>query len=216
MLDEPDQLAVIRGLRDGSRDAWTALYDAYSADVWRYVGRLIGGRTDEVGDVVQETFLAAARGAKQFDASRGSLWSWLAGIAHHQAAAHWRRSERMARVRVLVETGAIELRPWWDDAAAMDELWEQSEQAELVRGVLSELPADYAALLTAKYLDGQSVDELARRFGGSVEATKSKLARARREFREKFESLTACNAPIHRIGGTAASMPSLRARNSKT
>ena len=190
MLDEPDQLAVIRGLRDGSRDAWTALYDGYSADVWRYVGRLVGGQSSEVADVVQETFLAAAHAARQFDASRGSLWSWLAGIAHHQSAAHWRQSGKTERLRLLAESGAIELRQWWEGTASADDVWEQRELAELVRGVLSELPADYAALLTAKYLDEQSLDDMARRFGGSVEAIKSKLARARREFREKFESLT--------------------------
>ena len=190
MLDEHDQLVVLRGLRDGSRDAWTALYDGYSADVWRYVGRLIGGQSSEVADVVQETFLAAARAARQFDASRGSLWSWLAGIAHHQSAAHWRQRGKTERLRVLAETGAIELRQWWEGTASAEALCEQRELAELVRGILSELSADYAALLTAKYLDDQSLDDMARRFGGSVEAIKSKLARARREFREKFESLT--------------------------
>ncbi len=190
MLDEPDQLAVIRGLRDGSRDAWTALYDGYSADVWRYVGRLVGGKSTEVADVVQETFLAAARASRQFDASRGSLWSWLAGIAHHQAAAHWRQIGKSDRLRSLAETGVLELRQWWEGTASADDLWEQRELADLVRGILSDLSADYAVLLTAKYLDEQSLDDMARRFGGSVEAIKSKLARARREFREKFESLT--------------------------
>ncbi len=200
MLDEPDQLVVIRGLRDGSRDAWTALYDGYSADVWCYVGRLIGGQSSEIADVVQETFLAAARAARQFDATRGSLWSWLAGIAHHQAAAHWRRSGKTERVRELAEAGAIELRQWWEGTASAEALCEQCELAELVRGILAELPTDYSALLTAKYLDDQSLDEMARRFGGSVEAIKSKLARARREFREKFESLAARSDPIHRVG----------------
>jgi RNA polymerase sigma-70 factor (ECF subfamily) len=190
LLDEPDQLAVIRGLRDGRRDAWIALYDGYSADVWRYVGRLLGGQAADVGDVVQEVFLAAARGARQFDETRGSLWSWLAGIAHHQVAAHRRKSGQAERLRSLVEAGTIDLRQWWDTSEAADEIWERHELADLVRGVLAELSADYSALLTAKYLDEQSLEQLAVRFGGSVEAIKSKLARARREFREKFESVT--------------------------
>lgn len=203
MLDEQNQLAVIRGLREGSRDAWTALFDAYSEDVWRYVGRLIGGQSSDVADVVQETFLAAARGARQFDANRGSLWSWLAGIAHHQAAMQRRRSGKSERLRTLAETGAINLRTWWDRAEAVDEIWERQELVELVRGLLAELSADYAALLTAKYLDEQSLDVLAIRFGSSVEAIKSKLARARREFRDKFESLTRGPTPAVRESGDA-------------
>ena len=42
LLDANDQLAVIRGLREGSRDAWARLYDNYSVDIWRYVARLLG------------------------------------------------------------------------------------------------------------------------------------------------------------------------------
>ncbi|HND55545.1 MAG TPA: hypothetical protein PLV92_24190, partial [Pirellulaceae bacterium] len=47
-----------------------------------------------------------------------------------------------------------------------------------------------AALLTAKYLDDRSLEQLVGLFGGTVEALKSKLARARREFREAFERHT--------------------------
>ncbi|MFM9964003.1 MAG: RNA polymerase sigma factor [Planctomycetaceae bacterium] len=202
MLDEPDQLAVIRGLRNGSRDAWTALYDGYSADVWRYVGRLIGGQSAEVADIVQETFLAAARSARQFDETRGSLWSWLTGIAHHQAAAHGRQRGKTERLRLLAESGVLELRPWWEGTESAEALCEQRELADLVRGVLSDLSADYSALLTAKYLDDQSLEQMARQFGGSVEAIKSKLARARREFREKLESLAARSDSIHRVGSS--------------
>ena len=198
MLDEHDQLAVIRGLQDGSRDAWTALYDGYGVEVWRYVGRLVANSGTDVGDVVQETFMAAARAARQFDASRGSLWSWLAGIAHHQAALYWRQIGKRTRLRALAEAGVIELRHWLDGNESPHDVCERRETADLVRGVLSELSADYAALLTAKYIDQQSLDELARRFGSTVEAIKSKLARARREFRARFESLTRESAPIIR------------------
>jgi RNA polymerase sigma-70 factor (ECF subfamily) len=186
LQDDIDHLAVIRGLRDGRRESWAMLYDRYSTDVWRYVARLVGHPAD-VADVVQETFLAAARSARQFDAARGTLWGWLAGIAHHQASQYWRRSGQTTRLRALAESRAIELRQWTNGAASVDELWRQRELADVVRGVLAELPADYVWLLTAKYLDDCSLDELARETGSTVEAVKSKLARARREFRARFE-----------------------------
>ena len=189
MLDEPDQQAVVRGLRLGDRDAWLALYDGYNADVWRYVARLVGPETASVADIVQETFLAAARSARQFDAERGTLWAWLSGIAHHQSALHWRQINKVQRLKELVEARAGELHRWLETSEAADEPWQRQELADAVRGVLAELPADYSALLTAKYLDERSLDELSRESGGSVEAVKSKLARARREFRVRMESL---------------------------
>ena len=196
MLDEPDQQAVVHGLRHGDRDAWSALYDGYSADVWRYVARLVGPETSAVADIVQETFLAAARSAQQFNPERGPLWAWLTGIAHHQSSIYWRQINKLQRLKELVESRADELRRWLQDSEAADEPWQRQELADAVRGVLAELPADYSALLTGKYLDERSLEDLSRELGGSVEAIKSKLARARREFRSRMEMLI--REPTHK------------------
>lgn len=190
MLDEPDQQAVIRGLRDGQRDAWTALYDGYSTDVWRYVARLIGESRAEIADVVQETFLAAARSARQFDPDRGTLWGWLTGIAHHQTSSYWRQINKKAKLRELAASGVGELQRWLDGYSDGQEVWERHELREFVRITLASISSDYAAILTSKYLDEHSLEEITKEWGGSVDATKSKLARARREFRTKFERLT--------------------------
>jgi RNA polymerase sigma-70 factor (ECF subfamily) len=184
-----DEQAVFRRLRSGDRDAWTALYDRYSEDVWRYVARLIGPDAAAVADVVQEVFLAAARGARRFDPDRGTPWAWLAGIAHHQIGAWWRQRGRAARLHVLLESGQVDLRRLLDSVEPVDDLLQRRELVDLVRFVLAELPPDYAALLTAKYQDDQSLEELASRQGGTTESVKSKLARARCEFKSKFERL---------------------------
>ena len=56
--------------------------------------------------------------------------------------------------------------------------------------MLGALPQDYEILLVGKYLDGLTLDELAQAAGSTAEATSSKLARARRAFREAFQALT--------------------------
>ena len=199
MLDEPDQTAVIRGLRDGQRDAWATLYQAYSADIWRYVARLVGASSADVADVVQETFLAAARSAVRFDPDRGTLWSWLTGIAHHQTSLYWRQSARQSRLRTLAEQGAGELRRLLDESGDDSDIWERREMADLVRATLASLSGDYATILAAKYLDDFSLEQISRQSGGSVDATKSRLARARREFKLKFEQMS--RDPIPALDG---------------
>jgi RNA polymerase sigma-70 factor (ECF subfamily) len=187
LLDEPEQLAVIRGLQSGDCDAWCRLYDAYSVDIWRYVARLLGSGEEAVADVVQETFLAAARSARAFAPERGTLWTWLCGIAHHGVAAHWRDAQRLKRARQLAEQRAAEFELWFSGPDSPDSLVERAELADVVRMLLAGMSGDYAALLSAKYLDDQTLVQLVERFGGTVESVKSKLARARREFREAFE-----------------------------
>lgn len=187
MLAQDEQTAVARGLRDGNTAAWTALYDGYSADVWRYAARLLGSDAASVADVVQETFLGAARSARQFDSARGTLTSWLFGIAHHQVTLHWRQRSRLNRLQQAAESAAEENRQRIAHADPIAEAWDRQELTDLVRSVLAELSADYATLLIAKYLDESSLAELAEECGDSQDAVKSKLARARREFRAVFE-----------------------------
>src|SRR3954452_14671579 len=99
MLDDHHELRIAQGLREGKADAWQALYDAYAERVWRGVARLLGPRSADVADVVQETMLAAARSARTFDPAKGALWPWLWGIARLQVALHYRKQERHDRLK---------------------------------------------------------------------------------------------------------------------
>ena len=189
MLSPEEQRDVGWRLRDGDRTAWAALFEHYKVAVWHLAGRLVGNNPTVIADVVQDVFLAAATAARRFDPELGTLWGWLTGITHRQAANFWRKEERACRWKTLVESGQIDVPLLFesDDQFLLET--ERQEVADLVRRVLAELSSDYAVLLTSKYLDDRSLEDLAAEFGSSIEATKSKLARARREFRAAFELL---------------------------
>ena len=190
MDPEQSEQQIARGLRDGQTDAWQALYDAYARQVWCVVARQVRPDAADVADVVQETFLAAARSARHYDPARGSLWMWLCGIARRHVALHYRGRQRHERLREKARALASRSRQtvcWLEDSSlGPSEILVQRELADLVRVVLTELPIDYEALLTAKYFDDVSVDELARQEECSTVAVRSKLTRARRAFRKAF------------------------------
>lgn len=189
MLSLEEQSELGRRLQAGDREAWAALYSHYNVAVWNFTARLVGSDRDGVADVVQEVFLAAAGSARRFDPDMGTLWSWLTGIAHRQISLYWRKAERADRWKTLVENGDIDFARYLEGDESSTALEEHRELADLVRRVLAEITTDYAVLLTSKYLDERSMEDLAQEFGSSVEATKSKLARARREFQSAFQKL---------------------------
>jgi RNA polymerase sigma-70 factor (ECF subfamily) len=189
VLGPEEQRDIGLRLRDGDRTAWAALFEHYRIAVWRLSARLVGNNPTDVADVVQEVFLAAAPVARRFDPDRGTLWSWLTGITHRQAANFWRKEERASRWKSLAESGQLDVLHLFESDDHFLIETERQEVADLVRRVLAELPSDYAVLLTSKYLDDRSLEDLAAEFGSTIEATKSKLARARREFRAAFELL---------------------------
>jgi RNA polymerase sigma-70 factor, ECF subfamily len=188
-----DDRAVAAGLRAGESAAWHAFYDAHASRLWRCVARRVGPAAD-VADVVQETLLAAARNARQFDPERGSLWSWLWGIGHRQVALYYRKRGRVAASAEDAEAvlAWLEGRESGPEQQAAKREW-----AGLVRTVLASLPAEYDELLTAFYLDGSDVDALARLSDSTATAIRSKLARARAAFRESLVKLVPCAAEEH-------------------
>jgi RNA polymerase sigma-70 factor (ECF subfamily) len=189
-MDEHAERAVVEGLRQGRAEAWQGLYDAYAERVWRCVARGLGARAADVADVVQDTLMAAARSVTTFDPQRGSLWAWLWGITRRHVALYLRKREqldRLTQATFWLAAGNGRLLRWLDGhEPTPPEALAAAELASLVRAVLTELPDDYAFLLTAKYLDGDSVEAIARHEHSSETAVRSKLARARQAFRQAF------------------------------
>ncbi len=198
-MDPSGEQDLARRLREGSADAWRTLYDAFALRVWNSVARRVGPSSNDVADIVQETFLAAARSARNYDDSRGSLWCWLSGIARNQSALFFRKSGLTDRR--AAETGSNFVRTQESaESRGMDGILEQAgrepepmelmavvEMAEQVRKVLSKLPLEYETLLVGKYVDDLSLEDLAVTEKCSVTALSSKLARARKAFRELFD-----------------------------
>jgi RNA polymerase sigma-70 factor (ECF subfamily) len=192
-MDKDTEREIAKGLQEGDRQAWLQLYEAYAESVWQNVARLMGYDCPAVPDVVQETFLAAARSAKNFDSRRGSLWIWLCGIARRQIALYYRKQDP----KIILARA----KKWWAslDGQKIDwinaredtppEVLEARELAGLVRFALIQLPDEYQALLLAKYVDDQAVNKIADNMDCSPVAVTSKLARARKTFRMAFSKL---------------------------
>jgi len=193
-LDSKTEQEIVAGLRAGHREAWLRLYDTYAQLLWRRVGQLVGSESADVADVVQETFLAAARSTGRFDPQRGSLWMWLWGIARRQIALHYRRlavKGRLARSQRWWQSLDGAKADWIDGkTAAPPEVLEAEELALLVRAALLQLPPDYQMLLLSKYVHGEPSQRIAEQLHFSDDAVRSKLARARKAFRKVFNKLT--------------------------
>ncbi len=182
VTDGLDDADIVSGLRAGDRDAWGALCQKYGERLWRYVARLVGSDEDGVADVFQETLMAVARSGRTIR-SDTTIWPWLCRIGHNQAALSWRKRyrERPTEHEAVKTLTAGD----GDPVASLTQL----ETVESVRGLLTEMNSDHVALLTAKYIDGLTVPQILDAFGGTIEGIRSSLARARRDFRERYDRL---------------------------
>jgi len=163
-----------RAVLAGEEYAWRTLYEEAFAGLYAYVLWRCAGLRDRADEVVQETWLTAVRRLRAFDPAAGSFASWLRGIAANLLRNHFRREARRARI-----TQPLQDEPFANDASSDD-------AAERIAVALAALPEHYEAVLRSKYLEGQSVADIAAQRDESLKAIESLLTRARQAFREAY------------------------------
>ena len=161
-------------------DPGAALLELYDAALPEVYGYLLArcGRRALAEDLTAETFLAAVAACRREPPPTPST-GWLVGIARHKLVDHWRAADRERLVAVVSSEIADVADPW---DAHLDVL--------LAHEVLAEQSGLHRAVLSLRYLDGLSVDEVAHVLGRTRRATDALLGRARAAFRRTYEGRT--------------------------
>lgn len=150
---------------------------AFRTLVHRYRGRVyhlalaITGDAAGAEDALQETFLAVHRSAASFGGS--AFRAWLFTIARHEAARPRRR-----RVPIPVEEETLEALGEAAGWGAGEELDARALRAKL-GGALTQLSEEDREVLVLRDLEERSAHETASMLGLTIQATKSRLHRAR-------------------------------------
>ena len=172
-----DDAAILRRTAAGDHGPFEALVERHEAAVLRFI-QGISRDPGRIEDALQETFLAAWRGAGEFRGGE-SARGWLLGIARNAVARQYRRhagepSEHVSLSDLGVEAG-------WG-AEPTDLLAKRLEDRDLVdRGFRGLSPEDQEILIL-RDLEDFTADQVARMLGLSLAATKSRLHRARLRF----------------------------------
>lgn len=183
------QLAAAAG---GDREALTRLYDEHVDGLYAFVFHRVGGDAALAEDVVQETFTQALRRQREYDADRGSIASWLSTLSRNiirdQLRAH-QRGDELAASWQRIDQSLGQIFAALAQSPLPGEVLSRNETRDLVNMAIANLPEVYRTALTRKYVEGESLEQIASSLGISADAAKSLLARARRAFRDTFAAL---------------------------
>lgn len=186
--DVPD-VALVAALAAGEVEALGALYDRHARIVFALLVRITGDR-DAAEELLQEVFLRAWQHAHAFDDSRGTVSSWLYGIAHNLALNELRRRRRRPQLQPR-PAGADPDDDFGgylaaDSDPAVD-AWCAVRDAELAQA-LDQLPPSQRAVLLL-YGEGFSQSEIAAKLGEPLGTVKSRMRRALGRLRETLSIL---------------------------
>src|ERR1700689_1769796 len=135
-------------------------------------------------DVVQEAFTKIYLNAGKFKKQEGaSFSSWGYRILINTALTQYGKQKRISGREVELDEEIWALIP--------DKNLRQFEKKELideVASVLSRMPEMFAHALSSFFIEGKTQEEMAKQEGVSVGAIKTRVHRAKKEFKKIYES----------------------------
>jgi RNA polymerase sigma-70 factor (ECF subfamily) len=177
LAKEPGQaladLAEVRAVASGDRDAFARLIDRESPRLLRFALGMLGG-LDEAEDAVQDTFVSLWENAARWR-PEARLGTWLHTVCYNRAI------DRIRRRRNVVDDSALEEIAGDDETAEAGLL--RAETALSVREAVARLPERQRSAVLLFHFQDLSQKDAAGVLGVSETAFESLLARARRQMR---------------------------------
>lgn len=162
---------------------FSKLVDKYEAPFMRKALSIVRNE-EEAEDVVQVTFTKIYMYAPKFKQVDGAQFSsWAYRILINTAITHYQKQKRVKGTTASLEPEVYEALPDNVDTA---ERWTLTNE---IASVLSRMPESFARALTLHFIDGKPHEEVARNEGVSEGAIKTRVHRAKKEFRTIYEGL---------------------------
>ena len=165
----------------GDAAAFERVYDRYLPLVLRWSLRETGNR-EVASDLAAETFAAALLASRRYRPSKGTVGTWLIGIARNKLRESRRaqRVEDSARRRIGLEPVVFTD----EDFARVEELISLDDAAV---EVLETLPPALRDAVSLRVLDERSYEEVARELRCSELLARQRVSRGLRTMRSALE-----------------------------
>ena len=170
---------LVADARDGNRSAFDELVRATYADTYTLAYRLTGNEED-ARDVVQEAYLRAYRGVRQFRGD-AQFSTWLYRITANCASTHVARRRRHQHDPLDLDSPLVDTRPEVDPQAHADTVATRDQ----LEAALAQLPPRLRAVIVLRDVYDLPHEAIAAELGISATAAKVRLHRARRRLREQ-------------------------------
>lgn len=180
--DRTEEQVLVMRAQLGQQDAFRVLVERYQKLVYTLALRLVGDPSD-AEDAAQEAFLSAWRALPNFRMD-AQFSTWLYRLTVNAATDLLRRRSR-EKAGPSLDDAQVEL-PLSDGAPTPEERAEQSERKEMLYRAIAALSENHRKILVLREINGLDYQEIGQVLELTPGTVKSRLARARRELREKL------------------------------
>ena len=172
--DLPDS-ELLRLMLAGDEESFTLLYRRRQAGIYRFALQM-SGSPQVAEDVTHDVFLFLMKDGHVFDAGRGSVSSFLFGVARNYVLRRFRGEQATVPLVDDEEEQSFGLET--SDPGPLDDLT-RAETIENVRKAVLSLPERYREVVVLCELQELSYGETAQVLGCAIGTVRSRLHRAR-------------------------------------
>ena len=170
-----DQEQLVAQIRARSKDAFSYLYDNYSAAIHGSISRIVNNE-DVAEEVLQDAFMKYWDKIDQYNSSKGRFFTWMVNISRNLAIDKLRSKE----MKKVGKTDNIETYVTGIDKARLSH---QHEDGIGMTDVVKTLRAEEKFVIEMVYFKGYTQSEIAKEFDIPLGTVKTRLRMALKNMR---------------------------------
>jgi RNA polymerase sigma-70 factor (ECF subfamily) len=163
-------------LKSRSDQAFSVIYDNYSAALYGVINRIIGDE-EQASDILQESFVKIWKNSEGYDASKGRLFTWMLNIARNSAIDATRSKQHKAEGKNRnLEDSVRLINKARSSATSTDHIG--------LKEVVEKLKPEYRQIIDLLYYGGYTQEEVAKELGIPLGTVKTRSRAALLTLRE--------------------------------
>lgn len=170
-----DDKELIEIFFTGDDSAFEQLVKKYLKPVYNFLFQLTGN-SSSLDDLTQITFIKAWKNLKKFDRDK-NFKTWLFTIAKNTAYDHFKKKKTIPFSFFENEDGYSKLEEISEDKISPDEILMRADSAKTLEKAIKKIPANYRIILTMRYKDDFSLQEISEILNKPYNTVKSQHQR---------------------------------------
>ena len=161
-------------LKNKDGNAFSYLYDNYSAALYGVILRILKQDEGAAEDILQDAFMKIWSKIAMYDASKGTLFTWMLNIARNSAIDALRTVKR-------VEVFSID-----EKVSAIDKEYQSGSKEDSIglKAVINKLKAEHKVIIDMAYFGGYTQEEIANSLNMPLGTVKTRTRAALMELRK--------------------------------
>lgn len=187
-MDDNEDIKLVAGYLRGDKCAFEQLLKKYLRPIFNFLYQMTGDAV-QAEDLTQITFVKLWKNIHKFDPRKSrfatvrgrqekSFKTWLFAIAKNTAYDYFKKKKTLPFSNFIDEEVNNKLENFAEDKILPDEILERKDLAKELEIKLKQLPEKYGIILTLRYKEDFSLQEIAKILNAPYNTVKSQHQRA--------------------------------------